>query len=112
MPAALDLFADQPPTVGPFHARGSDTSREAAERIRPSLAMRQAAVLGCLRDWGPQTAEEIADRLGWDRWVTQPRLSELRGMDPPRVRPTDERRRNRPVSGNGPGAWATVWAAL
>jgi hypothetical protein len=104
---ALDLFAHQPPTVGPFHARGSDTSREAAERIRPTLAMRQAAVLGCLRDFGPQTAEEIADRLGLPTaFFVMPRLTEMAQMDPPRVRKTADRRVNRS------GSSATVWAAI
>src|SRR3990167_9765943 len=62
------------PTIGPFHARGSDTSCEAAERIRPTLAMRQAAVLGCLRDFGPQTGEGIADRPGCEMFRGVPRV--------------------------------------
>ena len=106
MRAALDLFAHQP-TVGPFHAAGSDTSREAAERIRPTLAMRQAAVLGCLiRDCGPQTGEEIADRLSCETYRVLPRLTEMAQMDPPRVRKTAGRRVNRS------GSTATVWEAI
>lgn len=97
----LDLF-DVPRTEGPFHARGSETSREAAERVQLTLAARQDAVLAALRFLGPSTAEEIADHLGWDRWVTQPRLSELKLLG--RVRKTTERRKNRS------GRSATVWS--
>jgi len=107
MLAALDLFDDQP-TVGPFHAPASDTSWEAAERVRPTLAMRQAAVLRCLADFGPQTGEEIAIRLEYGIEGTYrilPRLSEMSRMDPPRVRKTAERRLNWSQSS------ATVWEA-
>lgn len=100
-----DLFASGAKPVGPYHARGSDTSREAAERVRPTLAARQDAVLRCLRRFGPSTAEEIADVLGLKTaFLVMPRLTELSKMG--RVRKTSVRRTNRS------GSRATVWRAV
>jgi len=99
-----DLFASGAKPVGPYHARGSDTSREAAERVRPTLAARQDAVLRCLRRRGPLTGEEIADALGWETYRVLPRLTELSKMG--RVRKTSVRRTNRS------GSRATVWKAV
>lgn len=91
--------------AGPFHALGSDTSLEAAERVRPTLAARQDAVLRCLRRFGPSTAEEIADVLGLKTaFLVMPRLTELSQMG--RVRKTDQRRKNR--SGSSAVVWEVV----
>lgn len=94
------------PGAGPFHARGSDTSRAAAESVAQTLAYRQMAVLRVLRNCGPLTGEEIADRLGLETYRVLPRLTEL-AKNPPRVRKTAKRRTNR--SGSSASVWAAIW---
>lgn len=61
----LDLF-DQPVGLyhgSPGHAKGSDTSRAAAEIVHETLAERQRRVLAVLRTRGPSTGQEIANVL-------------------------------------------------
>lgn len=95
----LDLFG----TVGPFSAKGSDTSEAAAKMVEPTLAERQRRVLDVLRTRGPSTGEEVAVILRTPTYRVLPRLTELKRMG--LARKTDERRVN------ASGASATVWRA-
>ncbi len=63
----------------PGHARGSDTSRAAAEAVT-QLTQRQRLVLATVRA-EPGTVWQILDRLGWPYHLKDsiaPRLTELR----------------------------------
>lgn len=86
----------------PGFATSSDTSRDAAASILPTLAGRQAAVLEQLRQRGPSTGEEIADAMRRPTYVVLPRIRELalRGL----VIDTGKRRTNR--SGRSASVWA------
>lgn len=66
-------IADRP------RARRSDpqTSRQAAERIKPKLRAQQETVLAAIRRWPGSTAVELANAAGLDRYVVSRRLPEL-----------------------------------
>lgn len=84
----LDIMERPYPHSAGFKA--TDTSRAAAETI--NAACLRAKVLDTLRQHGPLTADEAADRLRIDRLSIRPRLSELKATG--RVRDTGERRLN------------------
>lgn len=86
----------------------TDTSRQAAEDMKPNAATLRAKVLRVLA-LGPRTADECAADLRHPILSIRPRLSELRELG--KVVDTGERRRN--ASGKNaivwalaPGAWA------
>lgn len=85
--------------------RNVDTSIAAANALVPKLGRLQRMTEGAIRDAGAYglTADELAARLGMDRWSIQPRTSELRrkGL----VRDSGQRRRN------ATGKLAIVWIA-
>lgn len=60
--------------------RGVETSMAAAQAIQDSLPRLQKAVLSAIHAAGPRglTCDEVAERLGWERWRVRPRTSELR----------------------------------
>ena len=60
--------------------RGIDTSIEAAEKMAPRLGGLQHEVAIAIRSaWEDGlTGDEVAFRLGVERWSVQPRTSELR----------------------------------
>lgn len=87
------------------HALGSDTSREAAESINDFLPACQRSVLGALADGVTLTGDEIAERIGWERWAVRPRLAELKRLG--KIRDTGARRVNR-----ASGRRAAVWEAI
>ncbi len=60
--------------------RGVDTSVQAAADLAPDLGRLQSMARRAISDAGPigLTADELADRLGLDRYTIQPRTSELR----------------------------------
>lgn len=60
--------------------RNIDTSVAAAEAIEPKLGRLQKMAEEAIRSAGERglTADELAMRLGMDRWSVQPRTSELR----------------------------------
>lgn len=99
------LFGDGRYGLLPGHARGSDTSAEAAAAIAPTLRARQRAVLRALVDLGRATADELCAELGLSRNSVAPRLTEMRCTDPPLVWDTGERR------ATPTGARAAVYAA-
>ncbi|MEJ7926366.1 hypothetical protein WG908_06285 [Sphingobium sp. AN641] len=57
-----------------------DTSLAGADFIAPSVPLLQQKILGVLADVGERgaTGDEIAERLGWERFRVRPRTSELR----------------------------------
>jgi hypothetical protein len=85
----------------PGHKELGGASEAAAKAIAPAAHQLQSRVLGCIREHGPRTADEIASLLGEDRLSIRPRVSELRrkGL----IKPTATRRPNTS------GTMATVW---
>lgn len=57
-----------------------ETSLAAADAVAPSVPYLQKQILAVLSDVGPRgaTGDEIAARLGWERFRVRPRTSELR----------------------------------
>ena len=68
-----------PESAGSYGLGGSDA---AAEQITPKLPALQALVTGVIEDAGPRgaTGDEIAARLGWDKYRVRPRTAELRKL--------------------------------
>ena len=58
----------------------TDTSREAAEAVSPTINERQRLVVEALRTWGPMTTVQVCERLGFLFHQLQPRLSECRAL--------------------------------
>lgn len=85
--------------------RNVDTSIAAANAIAPQLGRLQLMAETAIREAGLYglTADELAARLGMDRWSIQPRTSELRrkGL----IRDSGLRRLN------ATGKQAIVWVA-
>jgi hypothetical protein len=79
---APDMFGHVEPDRypdAPGH-RGVETSIAAAEGVAPKLGRLQRMTLEAITARGPfgLTADELAERLGLDRYSIQPRTSELR----------------------------------
>jgi len=60
--------------------RGTDTSREGAEAVSPTINERQRLVVEALRTWGPMTTVQVCERLGFLFHQLQPRFSECRAL--------------------------------
>jgi len=71
-----DLFSGEPYPHSPGF-RKTDTSRAAAEHVKPSAPHLQQIVLSFLRSRGPATTREIAAGVNVDYASIQPRTSEL-----------------------------------
>ncbi|WP_373084898.1 hypothetical protein [Sneathiella sp.] len=86
--------------------RGIDTSIAAAIALAPKLGRLQRMARNAIREagWLGLTADELAARLGMDRWSIQPRTSELKrkGL----IRDSGQRR------ANSTGKLAIVWVAV
>lgn len=86
--------------------RQVDTSIAGADALAPKLGRLQRTVLGPIREAGQTglTGDEVALRLGVERWTIRPRTSELRrkGL----IRDSGQRRPN--CSGKA----AIVWIAV
>lgn len=85
--------------------RGVETSVQAAQDFAPKLGRLQRLAEMAIRQAGAAglTADELAARVGFDRWSIQPRTSELRRMG--KIRDSGLRR------SNGTGKNAIVWIA-
>ncbi len=70
-------FALSMPTAAPRYRKNSDTSREAAEIIKPSKATLQAIVLKYLLNHFSATPDQIALDSNIDKGNIRPRFSEL-----------------------------------
>lgn len=85
--------------------RGVETSIAAAVALAPKLGRLQYMALQAIRaaGWRGLTADELAERLGMDRWSIQPRTTELKrkGL----IRDSGQRRPN------STGKMAIVWIA-
>ena len=83
--------------------RNVETSVAAADALAPKLGRLQRMAEGAIREagWLGLTADELAERLGMDRWSIQPRTSELKrkGL----IRDSGQRRPN------STGKRAIVW---
>lgn len=85
--------------------RNVETSIAAADALAPKLGRLQRAAHGAIRDAGADglTCDELAARLGMERWSVRPRTSELRRMR--LIRDSGRRRLN------CTGRLAIVWIA-
>lgn len=99
-PETLPLFHAYPTTPG---YQDTDTSRAAAEAVKPKAAWVRARVIDCLTRQGPMTTVQIAKAIGMAYETVQPRLSESRALD--QVHDTGRRGPSR-----DPGKTAIVWA--
>lgn len=54
-----------------------DTSAAAASALAPGVSQIRNSVLNAIREHGPLTVHECAERLGMAVWTVQPRFSEL-----------------------------------
>ncbi len=104
---ANDLFDWTPPPGYPERAgfKEPTTSRDAAEKVNPTVRTLRDQVLNAMRIAWPSglTAVEAAAKLGRSELSIRPRLSELRKMEA--IEPTAARRLN------ASGMSATVWVA-
>ena len=89
-----------PDTPGHRHV---DTSVAAADALAPKLGRLQRMAETTIRDAGLSglTADELAARLGMDRWSIQPRTTELKRKGI--IRDSGQRR------ANATGKQAIVW---
>lgn len=83
--------------------RGIDTSIDAADALAPALGRLQRLAETTIRAAGSYglTADELAARLGMDRWTIQPRTTELKRKGI--IRDSGKRRRN--VTGKAAIVW-------
>lgn len=95
----LFTYADTYPVAPGF--KRTDTSRQAAEDMKPNAATLRAKVLTALRLYGPLTADQCATALSQPILSIRPRLSELRELG--KVVDTGDRRPN------ASGKRAIVW---
>jgi hypothetical protein len=70
----MSIYPDAP------EHRNVDTSIAAAEALAPKLGRLQRLAQAAISDAGANglAVDELAARLGWDRWSVQPRTSELK----------------------------------
>ena len=85
-------------------AKARDTSREAAVSVAARAATLRACALAAIADYGPLTADQVAELLRESVLAVRPRLSELaaRGL----VVDSGIRRPN--ASGRSAIAWSTA----
>lgn len=81
-----------------------ETSRAAAEAMKPSKARLQQLCLDMLRVAGPLTADECAANLARDKLSIRPRFSELSATG--KIEDSGTRRRN--ASGKSAVVWQIV----
>ena len=83
--------------------RGINTSILAAAAMEPQLSRLHGAIYRTLHAAGPAglTGDQIAERLGWERFAVRPRTSEMRAAGTIRDRGRRGRNRN--------GRSAIIW---
>lgn len=91
-------YADSYPSSPGY--RENDTSRAAAESMKPTAAYLQSKCLKALAK-GPMTADEVADDIGETPFATRPRLTELKLAG----RIVDDGTRRRNASGRSAKCW-------
>lgn len=99
-PDQLPLFNAYPLTPG---YQVTDTSKSAAETVKPKAAWVRARVIDCLTRQGPMTTVQIAKAISMAYETVQPRLSESRALG--QVIDTGQRGPSR-----DPSKTAIVWA--
>lgn len=72
-----DLFAAYPTTPG---YQNTDTSKAAADKVKPKAAWVRARVIDALTRQGPMTTVQIAAALGLPYEAVQPRTSEGKAL--------------------------------
>lgn len=76
-PETLPLFDAYPTTPG---YQDTDTSKAAAEKVKPKASWVRARVIDCLTRQGPMTTVQIAKAIGIAYETVQPRTSEARAQ--------------------------------
>lgn len=100
----MDLLSWTPPDYPREPGwKHTDTSRDAAEAIKPSTGYLREKVLSFLSQYGPSTSREISIGLGIDYASIQPRTSELRRLQ--KIKDSGERRADSKT-----GKRVIVWA--
>ncbi len=94
-------YADSYPLTPGF--KENDTSKAAAESMKPTAAYLQSKCLKALRE-ANLTADEIADIIGETPFSTRPRLTELKALG--KVADAGYRRAN--ASGRSARVWCLV----
>lgn len=101
-PSMFDKVNTEPdPAPTAPWARGSETSKSAAEEIGSHLGRLEQLVLDTITAHGPHTCDELEQRIGLSHQTTSARLRGLKLRD--RIRATGERRPTRS------GRMADVW---
>lgn len=98
-----DLFDYTPPPRYPDAPgfKNRDTSKEAADSMKPSAPRLRQMVLDKLRARGPSTPDEIADALDLSILSIRPRFTELHKTG--QIVDTGDRRKN--TSGRNAKVW-------
>jgi hypothetical protein len=103
-----DLFDDAemiyPFSPGAKESRLNAASRKGAETIAPDAKSARAEVFATFLKFGPQTADEVAQRIGQHILMVRPRVAECVRMG--LLKPTEQRR---PSSR---GLSSTVWSVV
>lgn len=99
---SLFEYADSYPSSPGF--KENDTSRAAADSMKPTAAYLRSKCLKALRDRGPSTADQIADAIGETVLSCRPRFSEM--LELGQISDTGHRDRN------ASGRSAKIWAAI
>lgn len=94
----------------PRHRDARETEELAAASIDPILTELQRRVLACLREYGPQTPDEVAERLKIYRYTVAPRFRELFLMEKIAevIEPDGKQKKRRTPQ----GGWSGVWGIL
>jgi|GEM_PF-3994483 len=69
----LPLFAPSPAA----RLTNPETSHAAAQSMREQARVQRASIVACLRQYGPQTADELDARLNWRPTTAGRRMAEL-----------------------------------
>ena len=101
-----DLFRWQDRYPNQPAARGTETSRAAAESARPRAESVREQCLTRIQENGPLTADEVADLLHESVLYIRPRIAELHKSG--KIADSGKRRQN--TSGQKAIAWAAVAA--
>ena len=97
MKTQLNIF--DPPDMPGY--RRTETSYLAARDMRLRAPVLRAMCLDALRQFGPMTADQVAEAIGKDRLAVRPRITELKRSGS--IEKTGERREN--VSGKAADVW-------
>lgn len=94
------------PQAPGYKATDTETSRQAAESVKPGISRLRRLCLEALRERGPMTADEVAEAVGECVLSVRPAVSGLKAMGEVVESVVDGRRQRRK---NASGRNAVVW---